>query len=463
MIVVRILLLSLWLSSMSYASMTSIVQDKMAKLKLKPSKVSVLIRELKSGKDLVNINSDTKMKPASVIKVLTTYASLLEFGKSYGIPTRVYYHGSYSAGIIDGDLIIKGYGDPTLSKRDIPKIVKRIRRLGIRGFTGDVILDRSFFHTKNVISSGFDKHIYSEYNAMPDAIMFNDHMSRITLRHRDGEIVATKSIPDKGYRIENRVEPSEESCKGSRSWPRVSIDDSYRQTVVKLSGKISLKCSPRTVSKVITKSHMSFYYALRAEMIRQKMDFHGKVHVAKMPKDAKLLFTHRSRELYKIVSKTAKKSNNLYARHLMLIVGAKRYGAPATTKKGGRAIEDIYAKMGLIERPKLYMENGCGLSRKSRITARGLSNILHKAYSKSWRKTLSIAGVDGTIRRRFARSVAKGRAWMKTGTLADAKNISGYVQSKSSGKLYSLVVLYNGKEKWKASGLQNQIINWLAR
>jgi len=78
-------------------------------------------------------------------------------------------------------------------------------------------------------------------------------------------------------------------------------------------------------------------------------------------------------------------------------------------------------------------------------------------------KALSIAGIDGTIKKRFRRTVAKGRAWMKTGTLKDAKNIAGYVRSKSSKRLYNVVILYNGQEKWKGSALQNQIITWLAR
>ena len=75
---------------------------------------------------------------------------------------------------------------------------------------------------------------------------------------------------------------------------------------------------------------------------------------------------------------------------------------------------------------------------------------------------LAIAGKDGTIKRRFKHSIAKGRAWMKTGTLNNAKNIAGYVRGKS-GKLYVLAILYNGRERWKGSVLENQIIEWLVR
>jgi len=225
---------------------------------------------------------------------------------------------------------------------------------------------------------------------------------------------------------------------------------------------MSLKCSPRTIRKLVSYSYYAFFYSLEQELSRAGIAFHGGYQLARLPRGSRALFTHYSRSLLKIISKTNKKSNNLYARHLLLLLGAKRYGSPATEEKGRKAIEDILD----ISSGSIYLDNGSGLSRESRLTARLLSDVLHSAQSKfdsTWRKTLSIAGVDGTIRKRFRRSIAKGRAWMKTGTLKDAKNIAGYVRAKSSGTLYEVVVLYNGREKWKGSSLQNQIVNWLAK
>jgi D-alanyl-D-alanine carboxypeptidase/D-alanyl-D-alanine-endopeptidase (penicillin-binding protein 4) len=109
--------------------------------------------------------------------------------------------------------------------------------------------------------------------------------------------------------------------------------------------------------------------------------------------------------------------------------------------------------------------NGSGLSRHARISAQALVAVLRDAYAalgSRWLNTLSIAGKDGTIRKRFKHSVAKGRAWMKTGTLNRAKNIAGYVKGRS-GRMYVVAILYNGAERWKGSTLQNQIIEWLAR
>jgi len=461
-------LLWVWLLSIGllYASMGETIGGMLTKIGIKPEQVSIVIRSAKTGNYLSTLNPDTVRKPASVMKILTTYSALLELGPDFRWPTKFYYHGSYRKGVIHGDLIIKAYGDPTLSSKDIPKIVRRLKSIGIQKITGDIVIDRSFFDVGDRVTSGFDSHRFSEYNAMPDALMFDDHLSTIVVKPQGDKIVAYKSIQDRSYTLVNNIKPSTKSCKGNRSWPRILVNTEGTLPKVTLSGTLSLKCRPRHIKKLVTHSHLSFYYALSAEMVRRGIVFHGSVHVAKTPEGARALFTHYARPLMEILAKTNKKSNNLYARHLMLLLGAKRFGAPATEAKGRKAVEEILGRYGLMKKGNTYLDNGCGLSRKSRITARVLSDILHSAnkrYGAQWRKVLSIAGVDGTIKKRFRRSIAKGRAWMKTGTLKDAKNIAGYVRSKSSKRLYSVVILYNGREKWKGSALQNQIINWLAR
>jgi len=442
------------------------ISQMLEKNKINPSQVSIVIRSVKTGNVLSNLNPDTLRKPASVMKLLTTYSALLAMGPNFKWPTKFYYHGSYKKGIIHGDLIIKAYGDPTLSSRDIPRIVRRLKSLGIKSISGDIVIDRSFFDVGDRVSSGFDSHKFSEYNAMPDALMFDDHLSTIVVQPKKGKIIAYKAVQDRSYTLVNNIKPSVKSCRGNRSWPRILVNTEGALPRVTLSGTMSLQCKPRHLRKLITHAYLSFYYTLRAEMIRKGVVFHGQLELAKTPEGARALLTHYASPLIEIIAKTNKKSNNLYARHLMLLLGAKYYGAPATEKKGRKAVEEILRSVGAMAGSSTYLDNGCGLSRESRITARVLSDILQSAdrrYGVQWREVLSIAGVDGTIRKRFKRSIAKGRAWMKTGTLKDAKNIAGYVRSKSSKKLYSVVVLYNGREKWKGSALQNQIINWLAR
>lgn len=425
--------------------------------------VSIYIKEVgTNGRVIVSHNAQTARTPASVIKVLGTYASLLKLGFNYRFPTKFYTTGSLRNGILHGDIIVKGFGDPTLNSKDLKEIVRNIHALGIQKITGHIVIDRSYFRVGTKDSSGFDEHPYSPYNAMPDAMMFNERVSTICVTPNKNDI--SKKSADGSYTITNQLKRVNKPCKGRYSWPGIKIDKTKVMPNVLLRGKISQRCGTRNICKVVTKPYLSFYYALKEALKKEGITVAGNMRLRKVPQNARLLFTHYSGSLEEIVSKTAKKSNNLYARHLLLTLGAKIYGAPATVDKGRRAVENILREKGALGTGVLQIDNGCGLSRSAKLTAKLLADMLDNAYERygqRWMNTLSIAGVDGTIKRRFRGTVVKNRAWMKTGTLKRVKNISGYVKSKM-GRLYTVVILtHTTKGHWKAAQLQNDIIKWL--
>ncbi|MEA1879033.1 MAG: D-alanyl-D-alanine carboxypeptidase/D-alanyl-D-alanine-endopeptidase [Campylobacterota bacterium] len=427
--------------------------------------VSIYIKQINgNGGVLASLNANTTRTPASVVKVFTTYASILKLGFNYRFPTKFYMKGKFSKGILNGDLIVKGMGDPSLSSGDLKHIVKQVKSRGIKKITGNIVIDRSYFDVGNKNTSGFDKNTHSPYNAMPDAMMFNERISTVCVTPNKNSV--TKKNADGSYQVINKLKRVNKPCRGKYSWPAVQIDSKGDKTKIWLKGAISKRCGKRNICKVVTKPYKSFYYALKESLNKAGVKVRGTMRLAKVPKHAKPLFTHYSEPLEEIISKTAKKSNNVYARQLLLVLGAKTYGAPATLHKGQRALERILDQQGALASGVLRIDNGSGLSRTAKMSARQLSKMLehaHKRYGKKWMDTLSIAGVDGTIKKRFQGSVAKSRAWMKTGTLRRVKNIGGYVKSKS-GHLYAVTILVNtNKGNWRAAGLQNDIIKWLVR
>ena len=427
--------------------------------------ISLYIKEAgRGGRVVASLNANKTRTPASVIKVLTTYAALLELGFDYRWSTAFYRTGRLSKGVLHGDIIIKGYGDPTLNDEVLPQIVSRIKAAGIRKITGNIVIDRSYFHVGNRNTSGFDKYRYSPYNAMPDAMMYNERVSTICVEPRARRV--TKKTPDRGFIVRNRLRFVNRPCRGRYAWPQVKVDSSQAVPCVWLKGSVSKRCGTQKICKVLTKSYLSFYYALKSALRKQGIKVGGRLRLRRLPKHATLLFTHYSKPLEEIVAKTAKESNNLYARHLLLLLGAKRYGAPATVAKGRKAVRYILRKHGALKSPLPYIDNGSGLSRTAKITATTLAGVLDHAYSHygmRWMQTLSIAGEDGTIEKRFRDSFMDHRAWMKTGTLKHVKNIAGYVKG-SGGRYYTVVILVNSKfTRKRAAKMQNEIIEWLAK
>ena len=460
----KIFIIFILLLNFAKATLPVSLSDMIQKDKIDSSNLSILITNKRTGEVVASLNPYVSRVPASVAKIATAYAVLLEFGQDFKWPTQIYYTGSLSSGVLNGNIIVKAYGDPTLNASDVQGFARKLRSYGIREIKGSIVIDRSFFKNSPKISSGFDKNFLSEYNAMPDALMYNDHLNRLVIQATSHGVVAKRSYGDTSYKVINHAKAVNGACRGANAWPKINFLKSAGEIGVVLDGTLSKKCRPIVFNRVLTYPYKSFFYSFRYYLNKSGIKLDGSLKLQNKPKGAKLLFTHYSKPLIKIVAKTLKMSNNLYARHLFLILGAKRYGYPATEEKSQRAIKDILGSKGILSSSD-YLVNGCGLSRESRLSPVSAAKILDAAYKdfgSNWAMALSIAGKDGTLKKRFANSIVKGRAFMKTGTLKKAKNIAGFVKSLN-GNLYNCVIFYNGAKIWLGRDIQNKIITWLVR
>ena len=188
-------ILSLWL----YA-LPQVINEEIRKSGISKKDISIYIKEAgKKGKLIASLNAYKSRTPASLIKVLTTYASVLKLGFDYRWPTQFYKTGHLKNGVLQGDLVIKGFGDPTLNAEDLEKIVSDIRAEGIIQIRGDIVIDRSYFEVGNKDSSGFDENLYSAYNAMPDAMMFNERVVKVCVHLKEKRV--HKKNPDESYSV----------------------------------------------------------------------------------------------------------------------------------------------------------------------------------------------------------------------------------------------------------------------
>ncbi len=463
----KILALLVLCTTFSFSvSIPADLASEISSIPINKANYSIHIQSVNSQTPIASWNTHVKRSPASVIKLLTTYSALLKLGFDYRWETKFYYTGSLKNGILKGDLYVKASGDSTLGTEHIDDISAQVRAAGIRKIRGNIIIDRTLFSVANKNNSGFDKNVYSPYNAMPDAIMFNKRKSTICITPHSKKAKISKDVPDQSYKVVNKLRMVNGSCRGSRAWPKVSIktNNSGRSTVF-LTGKLAKRCGSRKVCKVISMPHRAFYYAFKNGLAHQNIKLEGTLKLKKVPASATYIFSHYSEPLESVISTIAKKSDNLMARQLMLTMGAVSFDGPSTLYKSRKAIENMLNKYYILEKGTTYIANGSGLSRSAKLTAKSLANLLdhaYKNYGQRWMDTLAIAGIDGTIKRRFKYSSVYGRAWMKTGTIKRVKNIAGYVEG-ISGERYVVVVLVNDKYSRKyGAKLANLVIEWVA-
>ena len=426
--------------------------------------MSVYIQAVNNPNPLLTFQADTPRNPASVMKLITTYASLGILGPNYRWPTEVYTTGSISGGTLRGDLILKGYGSPDLKPNDLQKILQAIRGKGIRNIEGNLVFDNSHFAPIGKSAAAFDGAPHKLYNAQPDALLYNERTSCFVIRPSGGKVNVSCPTPARNVKIVNNIRANNGPCRGKNANPHMSIIPQGKNVTVKFTGSYSTRCGQRKYFKVVSDpANMLFAGIWKTWVGKMGGSINGGFAQHRTPANAQLLYTHYSQPLRNILPTINKKSNNVMARQLLLSIAAKKYGGSGTTSKGARAVNEWLRSRGL-NFPELRIENGSGLSRIAKVSARHMGQLLDNAYSSPYRndliRSLAVMGVDGTLKKRLVNSSLRGKGNFKTGSLKDVRGIAGYVRAMD-GKTYIVSVLHNDpKARSLGRAAHDEVIKW---
>ena len=425
--------------------------------------LSVYVRDLSEEKALVEHNINTFRNPASTMKLLTTYAALNELKPNFRWRTEAWLRGKIINGVLKGDLILKGYGDPFLVKENYWKFIQGIHEKGLREITGHIIIDNSYFDLPKFNSGNFDGKPYRLYNAIPSALMYNYQATRFLFRE-DKKNKKVKIIPypkTSGITYLNEVILEKGGCKRKHYFPEF-IRTSKQVTI---KGTYSAKCGQQYILRTFSNTEQHAYDGFN-EIWRGMGGLIGKgVKKGTVSKGDTLYYTYISNSLGDQIRTINKWSNNVMTRQLLLTLGAIKYGAPGTLKKGRKAILESLAKNG-IDNTGIIIDNGSGLSREARITAKQHGQLLASAWKNKFMpefmSSLSLSGLDGTLLNRFKKGEMRGRSHMKTGTLRGVKSIAGYMLNRK-GKWVIVVIHHNGPKTGakRGSRIQNALLRWV--
>jgi D-alanyl-D-alanine carboxypeptidase/D-alanyl-D-alanine-endopeptidase (penicillin-binding protein 4) len=427
--------------------------------------VSFVVLDVESGRIAASFNPGTPRSPASTIKVVTTFAALDSLGPAYTWHTQALVQGALQDGALEGDLILKGGGDPYMTLERWWSFVQELRAKGLRALRGDIVIDDTAFALPAEDPAAFDGRPHQAYNAEPSAIMVNFQSVEFRLMpnaaaHRV-DVSATPAPVN--LAIDNRITLLAGACSGRAA--RVAFEvPSTEWDRVEFAGSLSPQCAPRSITRVLL-SAPSYAFGTFVQLWRESGGtFEGRWRVAAAPSTATPLSSFDSLTLAEIVRLTNKYSNNLMARHLLLTLGAERFGAPATLDKGIRAISAWSVERG-IPLADMQIDNGSGLSRATRISVAELAAVLraayHSRYAPEFIASLPLAGIDGTLRSRM-QGTEPGAARLKTGHLDGVSGIAGYVTG-ASGKVYVVASLVNDARFGAGTGdsVHAALVRWI--
>jgi serine-type D-Ala-D-Ala carboxypeptidase/endopeptidase (penicillin-binding protein 4) len=432
--------------------------------RIAPASVSYVVLDVDSGQIAASSNPGTPRSPASTIKVLTTFAALDSLGPAYTWHTLALLQGVLENGVLQGDLILKGGGDPYMTLERWWSFVQALRAKGLRTLHGDIVVDDTAFALVPEDPASFDGRPHQAYNAEPSALMVNFQSVEFRLTPNPAtrriDIAATPAPVN--LAVDNRIAFMAGPCSGRAA--RVAFEvPSAEWDRVEFTGFLSPQCAARSITRVLL-SAPNYAFGTFVQLWREAGGvFDGTLRVAAAPPTAIPFVSFDSVTLAEAVRLTNKFSNNLMARHLLLTLGAERFGAPATVDKGMRALSAWSQERGLAL-ADVEIDNGSGLSRSTRISVLELAAVLraayHSRYAPEFVASLPLAGADGTLRSRM-QSSQPGSARLKTGHLDGVSGIAGYVTG-ASGKVYVVVSLVNDARVGAGAGdsVHEALVSW---
>ncbi len=443
------------------------VADALRAASVPAAAVAIVVQEVGAARPSLSLNANAPMNPASAMKLFTTLAALELLGPAYRWKTEAYAAGRLHDGVLEGDLVLKGYGDPKLDYESFWMLLRALRGKGLREIRGDVLLDRSFFAPVAGDPGDFDGEALRPYNVLPDALLVHYKALRFAfIPLPDGAGVRVYSEPrPPALEVKNELRLSSGPCVEGRAF-RTLLGASFEPGPpprAVFNGRYPIACGEKDLNVAFLPPDEHVAGVLRELWAEMGGAWGGRARDGTLPEGAQLLHTHESAPLAEIVRDVNKFSNNVMARQLFLTLAASAHEPPAQVHQAQQVLRHWLNLKG-IGAPELVIENGSGLSRTDRASASSLAALLQSAWKSAvmpeYIASLPLAALDGTMRKRLHGEPVAGQAHMKTGLLSDARAMAGYLLD-AKGRRQIVVMLMHHPNAPDAEAANDALLRWV--
>ncbi|MBI5259635.1 MAG: D-alanyl-D-alanine carboxypeptidase/D-alanyl-D-alanine-endopeptidase [Burkholderiales bacterium] len=433
------------------------VRTALARAQVPAEALSVVVQEVGAERPLLAWQAQRPVNPASLFKLVTTYAALDLLGPAFTWRTPVWLKGPLRDGVLEGDLVLKGSGDPKLVVERLWLLLHRVQQMGVRDIRGDIVLDRSAFVLPEGSAGDFDNEPLRPYNVRPDALLLSYKSVVYTFTPDVARGVARVSAepPLAGLLVDGQVALGAGPCDDWRAGLKATPADPER---MRFAGTYPASCGEQSWPLAYA-DPASFNARLLQALWRElggKLG--GSVRNGSAPATPPS-FELASPALAEVVRDINKYSNNPMAQQLFLTLGLTQRGSGSPEQARAVLRDWLALQLGPLAEGAV-VDNGSGLSRETRLSADALAQLLQSA----WRSpvmpeliaSLPVAGVDGTARR--ARGGA-GRAHLKTGSLRDVAAVGGLVLGPT-GRRRVVVAIINHPGAELARPALDALVQW---
>jgi serine-type D-Ala-D-Ala carboxypeptidase/endopeptidase (penicillin-binding protein 4) len=440
--------------------------------KLQGAIIGVDVCEAATAHNLYHHNAGTRLHPASNMKCLTAAAALETLGKDYVFPTEIWIDGEIVNQELQGNLYIKGMGNPTLLPKDLEQFAEQLYHLhGIQSISGHVMADDGWYDDVRLSPDlcWDDEHFY--YGAQVSALTLSPNtdydagtvMIQVQPGTTDGEAVHVSVFPDTAYvQIENHAVTVEEEATETE----VKIVRRHGENTITINGKMAVGTQPIKEWIAVWEPTKYVLQVFTEKLTQAGVQLNGSKEIGTVPEHAKRLIHHTSIPLSELLIPFMKLSNNGHAEILVKEIG-KRVKGEGSWEAGMDVLVTEVAKLG-VDPAAVLLRDGSGLSHVTLISPNQLTNLLFHVQSKPWfdayYHSLPIGGqpermVGGTLRERLDGL----NVHAKTGTIFGVSTLSGYLHTESGERLIFSIMLNNLLDEEQGPEIQDQLLELLAQ
>ncbi len=417
--------------------------------------LSVQVTALPEGTILWEYQAHKPLVPASLMKLLTSYAALKEMGADYQFRTEVWSDRKPSQGVLPGNLWVKGYGDPYLIPERVWLLAQKVRAQGIQKVLGGIYVDDSAFEPP-VEHLCLDSKCDRPHNPVISATALNNNTVTVEILPGSGKAAAmeVQTFPPTDYVTVHQ----DWQARGKNPWVglvSLGVGDDGRETFRIHGTRPAEEGLPAEYRMNIQDPQRFAALTFRRALKDAGVQIMGADTGARsVPAQAYLLYRFESLPLSDVLYGLNRYSNNFMAEMILRVLGAHVYGFPGSTAKGCRAVSDVLTRLG-VPVNEMTLDSGSGLTRTTRVSAAAFNTVLKTAHGDwdvgpEFLASFARSGEEGTLRKRMKERSFDYTIRGKTGTLRDVVGFSGYV-GNLSGTAYAVTVIMNGvSNPWDA-------------
>lgn len=410
--------------------------------RVKPENAGVWIWRVGDSAPLLAHNADLPLNPASVVKLITGWAAINKHGGKVLFRTALRHSGDVKGGVLDGDVYFVGGGDPHITADNFLYMLNRMRDAGVQTINGGLIIDDSYFDVPPFDPFAFDGAGRQPYNAGANAAVVNFQAQKVVIASDGKSARVWTSPPNDNFIVRSQLKTGKRKCR----WPGAASEhysgDGKNNDALTLTikGVLARNCKATfTVRPQNPGAHLAGVWS--ALWRRLGGEWNGKWRRGKTPPQTKPIVVMDSLRVPQLVYAMNKHSNNLIARHLFLSLGE---GPPFDLISARAGIMRQLSAAG-VDTADWHIDNGSGLSRDTRITARGMGGVLAAIWQSPMRAevvaSLPILGVDGALRRRLAAPPYRRNGHLKTGGLRNVRALAGFLRGAKGDDIFFVSIV----------------------